>query len=36
LNVPAVFVGFISTQLVVFGALLLGGGAGNAEATTKS
>lgn len=33
---PAVFAGFISAQLVVFGALLLGGRAGDREALTKS
>lgn len=32
----AVFGGFIAAQGVVFGALLLGGGAGNKEAMTKS
>jgi ATP synthase protein I len=32
----AVFGGFIAAQLVVFGALLLGGGAWNKEALTKS
>ena len=33
---PAVFAGFIAAQLVVFGALLLGGGGGAREAMTKS
>ena len=33
---PAVFAGFIAAQLVVFGALLLGGGVGTKEALTKS
>lgn len=34
---PAVFAGFIAAQLVIFGALLLGGGgAGNGRALTKS
>jgi hypothetical protein len=32
----AVFAGFIAAQLVVFGALLLGGGVGAQEAMTKS
>jgi ATP synthase protein I len=32
----AVFVGFIAAQLVVFGALLLGGGTGAPQAMTKS
>jgi ATP synthase protein I len=36
ISVPAVFGGFISAQLVIFGALLLGGGAGKTEATSKS
>jgi ATP synthase protein I len=33
---PAVFAGFIAAQLVVFGALLVGGGGGNSEVMTKS
>jgi ATP synthase protein I len=33
---PAVFAGFIAAQLVVFGALLVGGGVGTKEALTKS
>ena len=33
---PAVFAGFIAAQLVVFGALLVGGGMGNGAAVTKS
>jgi len=32
----AVFAGFIAAQLVVFGALLLGGGVGAKDAMTKS
>ena len=32
----AVFAGFIAAQLIVFGALLVGGGVGAREATTKS
>jgi ATP synthase protein I len=36
LSPPAVFAGFIAAQLVVFGALLLGGGVGTNEALTKS
>lgn len=33
---PAVFAGYIAAQLVVFGALLVGGSLGNSAATTKS
>lgn len=36
ISAPAVFGGFIAAQLVVFGALLRGSGAGNLRATTKS
>ena len=36
LSAPAVFAGFIGAQAAVWGALLLGGGASNTEATTKS
>jgi ATP synthase protein I len=36
LSPPAVFAGFIAAQLVVFGALLLGGGVGTNEALSKS
>jgi len=36
LSAPAVFAGFIGAQAAIFGALLLGGGASNTEATTKS
>jgi ATP synthase protein I len=36
LSPPAVFAGFIAAQLVVFGALLLGGGVGTKEVLTKS
>lgn len=35
-SAPAVFAGFIAAQLVIFGALLLGSGAGNVKAKTKS
>jgi ATP synthase protein I len=35
-SAPAVFAGFIAAQLVIFGALLLGSGAGHVRATTKS
>lgn len=33
---PAVFAGYIAAQLVVFGALLVGGGMGSGAAVTKS
>jgi ATP synthase protein I len=36
ISAPAVFAGFIGAQLVIFGALLLGGGASSKEALTKS
>jgi ATP synthase protein I len=36
LSPPAVFAGFIAAQLVIFGALLLGGGVGTNEALSKS
>jgi ATP synthase protein I len=36
LSPPAVFAGFIAAQLVVFGALLFGGGLERGEAATKS
>lgn len=36
ISAPAVFAGFIGAQFVIFAALLLGGGAGTAQATRKS
>lgn len=36
ISAPAVFGGFIAAQLMVFGALLRGSGAGDLRATTKS